>query len=211
MRHNEITRGELIKKALKIEWFLISYNVLEGFVSILAGIFAGSIALVGFGLDSIIEVSSAAILVWRLSHKGSLEEESEKEKKALFFVGITFFLLAAYVGYESVLKLWHGDKPHESLPGVIIAVLSILIMPSLGFAKRKIARQIGSKALEADAKETIICAYLSGVLLAGLVLNWLFGWWWADPVAGLAMIYFLVKEGREAISGDDCCSKKCHS
>lgn len=203
-------KAALIKKALLINWALIVYNVIEAVASVTFGIRAESIALVGFGLDSIIEVSSAAILVWRLSHKGTLEEESKKDKKALFLVGISFFLLAAYVGYESIMKLWHGEKPEASLAGVIIATLSILIMPSLGLAKRKIARQIGSKALEADAMETIICSYLSGVLLVGLALNWLFGWWWADPVAGLAMIYFLVKEGREAISGDDCCGKKCH-
>ncbi len=203
-------KAALIKKALLINWVLIVYNVIEAIASVSFGLRAESIALVGFGLDSVIEVFSAAILVWRLSHKGSLEEEGKKEKKALWFVGVTFFLLAAYVGYESILKLWEGDKPYESLPGVIISVLSVLIMPSLGFAKRKIARQIGSKALEADAMETIICAYLSGVLLVGLSLNWLFGWWWADPVAGLAMIYFLVKEGREAISGEECCNKKCH-
>ncbi len=203
-------KAALIKKALLINWVLIVYNVIEAVASVTFGIRAESIALVGFGLDSIIEVSSAAILVWRLSHKGTLEEESKKDKKALFLVGITFFLLAAYIGYESVLKLWHSNKPEASLAGVIIATFSVLIMPSLGLAKRKIARQIGSKALEADAMETIICSYLSGVLLVGLALNWLFGWWWADPVAGLAMIYFLVKEGREAISGDDCCGKKCH-
>ncbi len=200
----------LIKKALLINWILIVYNVIEAVASVAFGMRAESIALVGFGLDSVIEVSSAAILVWRLSHKGTLEEEGKKEKKALFLVGVTFFLLAAYVGYESIMKLWQGEKPQASLAGVIIATLSILIMPSLGLVKRKIARQIGSKALEADAMETIICSYLSGVLLVGLALNWLFGLWWADPAAGLVMIYFLVKEGREAISGEDCCGNKCH-
>lgn len=200
----------LIKKALLINWILIVYNVIEAIASVTFGIKAESIALVGFGLDSIIEVLSAAILVWRLSHKGTLEEESKKEKQALFLVGITFFILAAYIGFESILKLWHGDKPEASLAGVIIATLSVLIMPSLGLAKRKIGRKIGSKALEADAMETIICSYLSGVLLVGLALNWLLGWWWADPVAGLLMIYFLVKEGREAVSGDDCRGEKCH-
>ena len=198
-----------VKKALRLEWFLISYNTLEAIASIFFGVSAGSVALVGFGLDSVIEVASAGILIWRLACHSNAEDEEKREKKALFFVGVTFFLLAAYVGYESILKLWHGDKPHGSLPGVIIAVLSVLIMPSLGFAKQKIAKQIGSKALEADAMETIICAYLSVILLIGLGLNALFGWWWADPVAGLAMVYFLVKEGREAITGDSC-GKQCH-
>ena len=202
---NDPNRPALIRKALILEWSLISYNILEAAAALLFGVWAKSIALVGFGLDSVIEVFSAAILGWRLSHKGSSEEEEKKEKKALFFVGITFFLLAAYVGYESIMKLWHQDKPDTSLPGIVLAVLSVIIMPVLGFAKMKIAKQIGSRALKADSMETIICAYLSVILLAGLVLNGLFGWWWADPVAGLVMIYFLVKEGREAMSGEGCC------
>jgi len=202
---NDKNRPALIRKALVLEWSLISYNVLEAAAALVFGVWANSIALVGFGLDSIIEVFSAAILIWRLSHKGSSEEEERKEKKALFIVGITFFLLAAYVGYESIMKLMYQDKPDTSLPGIVLAVLSVIIMPVLGFAKMKIARQIGSRALKADSMETIICAYLSVVLLVGLVLNGLFGWWWADPVAGLVMIYFLVKEGREAMSGESCC------
>ena len=199
-----------VKKALRLEWFLISYNVLEAIASVFFGVSAGSVALVGFGLDSMIEVASAAILIWRLSCHSNAEDEEKREKKAVFFVGITFFLLAAYVGFESLSKLLKHEMPHESTPGIVIAFLSMIIMPSLGLAKRKIAQQIKSKALEADATETMICAYLSVVLLAGLGLHALFGWWWADPVAGLVMVYFLVKEGREAISGDSCCNKKCH-
>lgn len=188
-----------IEKALRLEWFLIIYNVIEAVASIFFGWRAGSIALIGFGLDSVIEVASAGILIWRLSVHSNAEDEEKREKKALFFVGITFFLLAIYVGYESVTKLISKETPHESLPGIIIALLSTGIMPTLGLAKRRIARQIGSKALEADAMETIICAYLSVILLAGLALNFLFGWRWADPVAGLVMIPFIIKEGREAI------------
>jgi divalent metal cation (Fe/Co/Zn/Cd) transporter len=190
---------KLVKKALCLEWVLIVYNVIEAVASIAFGILAGSIALVGFGLDSIIETASAGILIWRLSIHSNEIEERKGEKQALFFVGITFFLLAAYVGYESISKLLSREVPQESLPGIVIACLSILIMPSLGLAKRKIARQIGSRALEADAMETLICAYLSVILLAGLVLNFIFGWWWADPVAGLVMILFIVKEGWEAV------------
>ena len=189
----------LVKKALCLEWVLIVYNVIEAVASIAFGILAGSIALIGFGLDSVIEVASAGILIWRLSIHSDEIEERKGEKKALFFVGITFFLLAAYVGYESISKLLSREVPQESLPGIVIACLSILIMPSLGLAKRRIARQIGSRALEADAMETLICACLSVILLAGLVLNFLFGWWWADPVAGLGMILFIIKEGWEAI------------
>ena len=194
-----------VKKALRLEWFLISYNTLEAIASIIFGVLAGSVALVGFGLDSIIEVASAGILIWRFSYHSNAKDEEKREKKALFFVGVTFFLLAAYVGYESIAKLLKHEVPQESIAGIIIAFLSMLIMPSLGLAKQKIARQIKSKALEGDAAETMICAYLSVILLVGLGLNALFGWWWADPVAGLVMVYFLVKEGREAISGNDCC------
>lgn len=193
-------RPLLIKKALKIEWFLISYNIIEAAVSIGFGLLAGSIALVGFGLDSVIEVSSAGILVWRLSHRGTEKEESEKEKKALLFVGITFFLLAIYILYESGRKLLLGEIPEKSIAGIIITTLSLLIMPTLGLLKRKIAKQLGSRALEADAVETLVCAYLSFTVLLGLVLNAALGWWWADPVAALVMVYFVFKEGREAIS-----------
>lgn len=195
----------LVKQALILEWVLIAYNVIEGIVSVLFGIFAGSVALVGFGLDSFIEVSAAGILVWRLSHRGTAEEETEKEKKALFFIGITFFALAAYVLYESGGKLIRQEAPEASMVGIVIAVLSLIIMPTLGLAKRKIAHQIGSRALEADAMETLICAYLSFALLLGLGLNVLFGWWWADPVAALVMVCFIIKEGREAIRGEHCC------
>ena len=197
---------DLIKKALKLEWFTVSYNVLEGIVSVAFGVLAGSIALVGFGLDSAIEVSAAAILLWRLSHKGSDEEAEEKEKKALRFVGITFFALAAYVLYESVSKLYFHQKPDKSIPGIVITTLSLLIMPILSAKKKKVAKQIGSRALEADAMETLICSYLSFTVLLGLVLNALFGWWWADPVAALAMVYFLVKEGRATLKGEGCCA-----
>jgi len=195
--HEEKPR--LVKKALRLEWFLVSYNVIEAVVSISFGILAMSIALVGFGLDSVIEVSAAGILIWRLSHHGTEEEESKKEKIALFFVGGTFFALALYVLYESGMKLIYQEKPEASLVGIVIAVLSLIIMPTLGLMKKRIAKQIGSKALEADAMETLICAYLSFTLLLGLGLNALYGWWWADPMAALAMVYFIVKEGWEAV------------
>lgn len=189
---------EQIKKALKLEWFLIIYNILEAIASIFFGFLAGSIALIGFGLDSVIEVFSAGILIWRLSVHSNSEEEEKREKKALFFVAITFFLLAGYVGSEAISSLLHHEIPQESLAGIIIAILSVLIMPSLGLAKRKIAREMNSRALEADAIETMICSYLSLILLVGLGLNLIFGFWWADPVAGLVMTCFILKEGWEA-------------
>lgn len=195
-----MNKHELIKRALRLEYILIGYNIIEAIVSIGAGIVAGSIALVGFGLDSVIEVIAAGTLVWRLrQHKcGDDESESRIEKKALRVVAFTFFALAAYVTFASVKALWLKEAPYESQIGIVIAVLSLLIMPYIGFAKKKIARQIKSAALEADAMETILCSILSAILLVGLGLNSLFGWWWADPVAGLAMVLFIVKEGIEA-------------
>ena len=203
------TRKDLIKKVLIVEWVLVIYNIAEAIASILFGNKADSIALVGFGLDSVIEVSAASMLIWRLSHKGDDEEAEKKEKKALFFIGITFFCLAAYIAHESVFKLIRQEKPEATLIGILITLLSVTIMPTLGLMKKKIAKQIGSRALEADAMETIICSYLSATLLIGLGLNALLGWWWADPVAGLVMVYFIIKEGKEAFSGEECCNK-CH-
>jgi len=195
-----IGHPQCIQKALRLEYFLISYNTLEAIASVGFGVLAGSIALVGFGLDSVIEVAAAGILIWRLTSHTNREDEEKREKKALLFIGITFFLLAVYVAYESFAKLIGHKVPHESLPGIAIATLSLIVMPTLGLQKRKIARQMGSRALEADAVETFICAYLSFALLLGLGLHALFGLWWADPVAALAMLPLILHEGREAVS-----------
>ena len=193
------TSHDLRQKALRLEYTLVAYNFLEGIIAIAAGWRAGSIALVGFGLDSGIEILAAGILIWRLRHSGSLEEETRKEKKALGWVGYTFFALAAYILWEAGSSLWHQETPEVSWIGIALAVASLGVMPYLGLAKRKIALEMGSRALEADALETLICAYLSFALLVGLGLNALFGWWWADPAAALAMVGYIVKEGWEAI------------
>ncbi|MBI4441740.1 MAG: cation transporter [Acidobacteria bacterium] len=189
----------LRQKALRLEYTLVAYNFLEGVIAVAAGWRAGSIALVGFGLDSGIEILAAGILIWRLRHSGSLEEETRKEKKALGWVGFTFFALAAYILWEAGNSLWHQETPEVSWIGIALAVASLGVMPYLGLAKRKIALEMGSRALEADALETLICAYLSFALLAGLGLNALLGWWWADPAAALAMVGYIVKEGWAAI------------
>jgi len=191
---------QYIRKALRLEYVLISYNTLEAIASVGFGLLAGSIALIGFGFDSVIEVSAACILIWRLTCHTNKEDEERREKKALFFVGFTFFLLAAYILYESLTKLIGQKAPQETLPGIVIATLSLIVMPVLGLKKRHIARKIGSKALEADAVETLVCAYLSFALLLGLGLHALFGWWWADPVAALAMLPLILHEGREAVA-----------
>ena len=192
------------KKALLSEYFTVSWNVIEGIVAIASGVIAGSIALVGFGLDSYIEVTSGLVLIWRLRKHGFDDEEEEEaaEKRAILFVGATFFALAVYVLYESGKKLYFQERPEESLVGIILAIVSLIIMPFLALYKKKIAAEINSRALRADALETLACSYLSLTLLLGLGANALFGWWWADPVAALAMVYFLISEGWEAIEED---------
>lgn len=189
------------RRALLVEYFTVGWNIIEGVVAVTAGVLAGSIALVGFGLDSYIEVASGLVLIWRLRKHGFSDEEEEEaaEKRAILFVGATFFLLALYVLYESGKKLYFHEHPQESLLGIILAIVSLIVMPVLALYKKKIAAEINSRALRADALETLACSYLSLTLLLGLGANALFGWWWADPVAALAMIYFLVREGVEAI------------
>ena len=187
------------QKALRLEYALISYNVLEGIIAVLAGWQAGSVALLGFGLDSGIEVLSAGILVWRLRHSGSPDEETQRERQALFGVGVTFFLLAGYILYEAGGSLLRGEPSGTSWIGILLATASLIVMPTLGWRKRKIALAMDSRALEADAMETFLCAYLSFTLLLGLSLNAALGWWWADPLAALAMVGFIVKEGWEAV------------
>lgn len=196
-------RQTLIGRALAIEWLLIVYNVIEMAAAETFGILAGSIALVGFGLDSFVEVSAASILVWRLRMERAGRPHEAAERKALRFVGITFFALAAYVGYRSIADLVAGEPPLPSLPGIVLAALSVVLMPFLGAWKLGIAKKLGSRALRADAMETIVCAYLSVALLAGLGLNALWGWWWADPAAALCMVPLMLKEGWEGVRGGE--------
>jgi divalent metal cation (Fe/Co/Zn/Cd) transporter len=191
------------KKALLAEYFTVGWNVFEGVVAIVAGVFAGSIALIGFGLDSYVEVASGVVLIWRLRKHGFGDEEEEAaEKRAIFFVGLTFLLLALYVTFESGKKLVFHEHPEESLIGIILALVSLIVMPWLAWYKKQIAAEINSRALRADALETLACSYLSLTLVVGLGANALFGWWWADPVAALAMVYFLIKEGWEAVNAE---------
>jgi len=189
------------EKALIAEYVTVGWNVIEGIVAIMAGIIAGSIALIGFGLDSYIEVASGIVLIWRLRKHGFTDEEEEvAEKRAVLFVGVTFLLLAFYVTFESGKKLLFQEHPDESIIGIILAIVSLIVMPVLAFYKKKIATEINSRALRADALETLACSYLSLTLVVGLGANALFGWWWADPLAALAMVYFLITEGWEAVS-----------
>jgi len=201
----EPPRPDLVKRGQGLEYFTIAYNSLEGLIAIVAGIIAGSIALVGFGFDSVIEVTSGAALLWRL-HADMDEERRERvELLTLRIVGVCFLALALYVAYDAVSSLTAHELPERSIPGILLAVASLIVMPLLARRKRKVALGLGSKAMRADAKQTEFCTYLSAILLGGLLLNAVFGWWWADPLAALLMVPIITKGGIEALRGDTCC------
>ena len=190
---------ELYRKALFLEYFTVAYNICEAAVSIFFGAVAGSIALVGFGLDSIVESLSGCVLIWRLRKYDKISEEEEQriEKKAMKFVSYTFFVLGAYVLFQSVKKLVFTEIPDPSIPGIIIAAVSLIVMPVLSFRKKSIGERIGSSALIADSKETLACSFLSLALLLGLASHALFGFWQADAIVGLVIVFYLFREGIE--------------
>ncbi|MFC2044926.1 cation diffusion facilitator family transporter [Chloroflexota bacterium] len=193
------TSLKLSRRALLLSYFTVGYNVLEGIASIVAGALAGSIALIGFGLDSFVESLSGSVMIWRFRKQGKLskEEEEDVEGKATKFVGYTFFILAIYVLYESIDKLISKEAPQPSLFGVIIAIVSLIIMPTLFYKKYQVGKALGSRSLIADSKETLACMLLSLALLVGLCVNYLFGLWQADPIVGFVVVIFLVREGYE--------------
>jgi divalent metal cation (Fe/Co/Zn/Cd) transporter len=182
----------------------IAYNVVEAVVAISAGTVAGSTALIGFGLDSVIEVSSAAAVAWQFSARDH-EVREARERVALRVIAVSFFVLAAYVTAESVRALVGGAEPDHSTVGIVLAAVSLAVMPGLSYAQRRAGRELGSATAVADSKQTLLCTYLSAVLLVGLVLNSALGWSWADPLAALVIAAVAVKEGREAWRGDACC------
>lgn len=174
-------------------------------MAVVAGFVAGSIALVGFGFDSAIEVTSSLAALWRLRSDSDERAREAAERRTLHIIGACFLVLAAYVVYEAIRDLLTRQPPDRSLPGIIIAALSLIVMPLLVRAKRRVAASLHSGALEAEARQTRICAYLSAILLLGLSLNAAFGWWWADPVAALVMVPFVAWEGWQAVTGRTCC------
>jgi divalent metal cation (Fe/Co/Zn/Cd) transporter len=176
----------------------------EGAVAIVAGIVAGSIALIGFGLDSAIEGFASVVIVWRFT--GWRTRSHEAENRAQKLVAIQFFILAPYVGYESVMALADGHRPDESLVGILLATSSLVVMPILGRAKQRIGARIESSATASEGNQNLLCAYLAAALLVGLLGNSLFGAWWLDPVVGLLIAGLAVQEGREAWRGDACCA-----
>jgi divalent metal cation (Fe/Co/Zn/Cd) transporter len=189
------TRHNLVQRGQRLEYFTIAYNSLEGLVSIVAGLIAGSVSLVGFGLDSVIEVTSGAALVWRLHHDFNPSRREQVERTTMRIVGWSFIALALYILYESSATLIQHEAPERSIPGIIIAAVSVVVMPILAKAKRRVAAGLGSEAMHADSRQTDFCTYLSAILLGGLLLNAVAGWWWADPAAGLVMVPIIAKEG----------------
>jgi len=189
------------RHALTLEYFTVGYNILEAIASIIAGGVANSIALIGFGLDSIVESLSGLVLIWRLTkHKTISKDEEEKiEKKATIFVGMTFLVLGAYVLIESVRKIISKEMPDPSIVGIIIAILSIIIMPILGYKKYCIGKELNLTSLIADSKETFVCSLLSVALLIGLVTRYLFNFWLSDPLVGIIIVVFLIKEAIELL------------
>lgn len=199
------SREGFLRRGRVLEYFTLAWNLVEAVVAVGSGILAGSTALVGFGVDSLIESSSGAVLLWRL-HEGHGGEE--REGLALRLVGLSFLALALWVGWDAAGSLWRREAPDESLVGIVLAAVSLIVMPLLAREKRKVASGLGSRAMEADSRQTDLCAYLSAILLIGLGLNAITGWWWADPVAGLAMVPIIGWEGVQALRGESCTD--CH-
>jgi divalent metal cation (Fe/Co/Zn/Cd) transporter len=199
-----LERSAAVLRGRRLEYFTVVWNTLEGLVAVIAGIFAGSISLVGFGLDSFIEVTSGSVLLWRMSVDSEVQRRETNERRALRIVGTCFLLLAVYILYDSISGLWSKRAPEHSIPGIILACASLVVMPILSRAKRKVGHALGSAAMHADAKQTEFCTYLSAILLAGLLLNAFFGLWWADPLAALIMVPIITKEGIEGLRGKAC-------
>ncbi|WP_406439044.1 cation transporter [Streptomyces sp. NBC_01613] len=183
----------------------ITYNVIEAIIAITAGTIASSTALIGFGLDSVIEVSSAAAVAWQFSATDHAVREA-REKTTLRIIAVSFFALAAYVSVDSIRALTGTGEAEHSIPGIVLAALSLAIMPFLSAAQRKAGRELGSASAMADSKQTLLCTYLSAVLLVGLLANLALGWSWADPIAALVIAVIAAKEGRDAWQGKDCCA-----
>ena len=200
-----LNRQALAQRGKRLEYFTIAWNSLEGLVAVIAGAIAGSISLVGFGIDSFIEVASGTTLLWRMTVDADVKSREGNERLSLRVVGLCFIVLAAYVAYESVSVLISKKASERSIPGIILACVSLVVMPILSRAKKEVGRELGSAAMNADAKQTDFCVYLSAILLGGLFLNAALGWWWADPTAALIMVPIIAKEGFDGVKGKACC------
>src|SRR2546428_6822252 len=199
-------RDAMVQRGRRLEYFTVAWNSLEGIVAVLAGVFAGSISLVGCGVDGFIEVTSGAALLWRLSLDAETQQRERIERLTLKMVGVCFLALASYVGYEAVSTLVGKRAPEHSLPGIILACVSLVVMPLLSRAKRRVAVHLKSAALNADAKQTEFCTYLSAILLGGLLLNAALNLCWANPVAALILVPIIAKEGIDGLRGETYCA-----
>ena len=198
-------RRSLVQRGKWLSLTTLAYNCLEGLVALIAGVLAGSVSLVGFGADSVIEVSSSFAALWRLRADANPDHRERAERTTLRIVGLSFLCLAIYIAVDAARVLWTRERPERTVLGVLIAALSVVIMPLLARQKRTVATELGSRALRADATQTSLCAYLSAIVLGGLLLNAVLGWWWADPLAALAMVPIIAKEGVEGLRGDEAC------
>ena len=203
------TRAALVRRGLKLNYATIAYNVVEAIVSLAAGIVAGSVALVGFGIDSVIEVTASGAAQWRLRADVDHVRRERVERITVRVIGWSFLGLAIYVTLDSIMSLWFRERPDRSMLGTVILALSVVVMPVLARAKRHVARALGSAALQADATQTSLCAYLSVIALVGVALNALAGWWWCDPAAALAMVPIIAKEGVDGVRAKPRCDTCC--
>ena len=203
------SRPALVRRGLLLNYASLGYNCLEGLIAVGAGLVAGSIALMGFGLDSLIEVSASTAALWRLYSDRDSARRARAERLALRIIGALFLALAAYVAAEAAHALAARAAPDESVVGIVLAILSLAVMPLLARAKRRVALAMGSGALAAEARQTTLCTYLSAILLAGLLLNATVGWWWTDPLAALAMVPLIMKEGIDGLRGRSACGDCC--
>ncbi|HEX4606536.1 MAG TPA: cation transporter [Candidatus Angelobacter sp.] len=199
----------IARQGKRLEYFSIWWHICEGVAAVAAGIIAGSVSLVGFGADSFIEVTSAVALLWRLSNIVDEENREKNERLTLRIVGICFLALAAYISYASIANLLQKQAPDHSPAGIVVALAALIAMPLLSRAKKQVGKRLQSQAMVADARQADFCAYLSAILLTGLLLNAAFGWWWSDPVAALVMIPIIAKEGLDALQGKTCCDAGC--
>jgi divalent metal cation (Fe/Co/Zn/Cd) transporter len=203
------SRVAVVRRGERLTWATIAYNSLEAVVSVVAGIATGSVALVGFGFDSVIEVGSSGAGLWRLRHDDDVGRRERAERRALRIIGACFVALGVYVTADALDALVFRRPPDESIVGIVIACGSLIVMPLLARAKRRVAAQLSSSALTAEARQTEICWYLSWILLGGLLLNVSLGWWWADPVSALVMVPLIGYEGVEALRGRTVCADCC--
>ena len=200
-----LDRQAVAERGKRLEYFTIAWNGLEGLVALIAGVLAGSISLVGFGIDSFIEVTSGTVLLWRMSVDADVQGRERNEQFSLRIVGVCFMALAVYITYESISDILRRNPPKHSIPGIVLACVSLVVMPLLARAKKKIGNELGSAAMHADARQTDFCVYLSAILLVGLLLNAGLGWWWADPIAALVMVPIITKEGIDGMKARTCC------